>query len=840
MIVERYKIQRELSNSSKEKLHRDATSSVYENLRTDSISSSDEDTPPNSGSGTQNSFTIAPRTETDCFHRKSDSGTKDPLEETCFSENSIRRYKSFGALQNSNFNNHFCSKLYHTKRQVLNLKDYHDEARAIKDIQKFLDHPVVLFKVHHTLWEAVVEEMLQKLNSQKPELKLDIKSTKKSIISRDGVYVIPECLQGISKTPHGLETMQGFIVVIGSTNTVAENQVVMCLLDHPFNFGVGAEEIRLICIVLCPVKTKHTKSAVQVARTYATLLADDRLRHSLLNTHSPEEFAHEFEVECKRIQEVQEERERCSLSEEKTDNVDQDQKSKWYPGKDIITDVKQRSKFYASDFIKDINDCISIQKIISTTLFLYFSLLLPAIAFGVLDAKFTEGKLDAKNVIVSQALAGTLWVIFGGQHLVIIRTTIPLVIYTKVIYTISKSWAEDGSFFYTFYAMVGLVNSFFLVLYGLTGASRVMVFCSRSTEEILGLFISVAFIFDSGMYIKGEFDQYYCTSVEHVSEECNPTKPILALLLIFITVFIGVQIYNFKYSPYLTAGKRGFVADYALVVAVAVGTFIGAYLFNDVNLEKFTVNEERPLFQIVQFKTPSVSAIFTSIGVGFIMSILFFMENNIAASIVNNPSNKLQKGFSYHYDMMVSGFINAILSVFGLPLVHGSLPHSPLHVRALADIEEHVENGHLSENVVYVRETRLTTLISHIMIAASVFLVPYPLNMIPIPVLYGLFSFLSITALNQFQIWERLVLIFTEQSLYPPFHYVRKVPQKIIHCFTLIQLVQVGILCAVSFAGSAYLKMLFPFVIFLLMPIREKILPQLISERHLRSLDGEH
>eukprot|EP00116_Pleurobrachia_bachei_P004938 sb/3465200/ len=88
-------------------------------------------------------------------------------------------------------------------------------------------------------------------------------------------------------------------------------------------------------------------------------------------------------------------------------------------------------------------------------------------------------------------------------------------------------------------------------------------------------------------------------------------------------------------------------------------------------------------------------------GLGFVMSILFFMEGNISESIVSNPSNKLKKGSAFHMDMFVTGVINAILSIFCLPWVHGSLPHSPLHVRALADIEEHVENGHLTENIVY-------------------------------------------------------------------------------------------------------------------------------------------
>ena len=752
---------------------------------------------------------------------------------------------------------HSSSQLYHTKRKSLKLKNYHNNARAMKDIEKFLAQPIVLFKnkMHRTQWEEIVEEMIIKLSKEKPELNLAIKMAMKSVISKEADYLIPESVQGITHSPYGPITEQSFIVVIGETKAVTDSQVVMCVLEQPFNFGNGAEEVRFICLVFSPKKTKHTKSGVEVARTYATLLSDDRLRHNLLNTNSSERFAHEFEMECHRMQKEHQKRERVAAAKISKENETIPKKKHGIPVIGLLQDIKRRSKHYVHDYIGDLKDCTSIQKIISTTLFLFFSLLLPSIAFGVLDAHYTDGKIDVQNVIVSQALGGLLWAVFSGQHLAVIRTTIPVVIYTKIIYLISKNWAEDGSFFYTFYAMVGLTNAVFLVIYGISGVSKVMAYCSRSTEEIFGLFISIAFIVDSVKYIVKEFDLYYYSCelsvnatmgvVKRASDiaeaaDCDQTKPILSLLLVLVTVYVGVVIFNFKYSPFLNADKRVIVADYALVVAVAAGTVLGSYVFRHIELDQFHVNEDRPLFKVVTFESPSAGAVLSAIGLGFLMSILFFMEVNIAASVVNNPANKLKKGRAYHQDMVVIGLINAIMSIFGLPFVHGSLPHSPLHVRALADIEEHIDNGNLTEKIVYVRETRLTTLISNIMIGACVLMIPFPLNLIPIPVLYGQFVFLAVTSLGEFQLWERLVLIFTEQSLYPPIHYVRKVPQKIIHCFTFLQIVQLVGLCLISFAGSAYLKMFFPFAIILLMPIREKILPALISERHLHWLDGQH
>lgn len=57
----------------------------------------------------------------------------------------------------------------------------------------------------------------------------------------------------------------------------------------------------------------------------------------------------------------------------------------------------------------------------------------------------------------------------------------------------------------------------------------------------------------------------------------------------------------------------------------------------------------------------------------------------------------LKKGSAFHYDLFVIALLNGFLAMFGFPMMHGVLPHSPLHVRNLSDIEEHVEVGHVHE-----------------------------------------------------------------------------------------------------------------------------------------------
>lgn len=62
-----------------------------------------------------------------------------------------------------------------------------------------------------------------------------------------------------------------------------------------------------------------------------------------------------------------------------------------------------------------------------------------------------------------------------------------------------------------------------------------------------------------------------------------------------------------------------------------------------------------------------------------------------------HPCCRLVKGTAYHWDLLLVALINTGLSVFGLPWIHAAFPHSPMHVRALAYVEERVESGHIYE-----------------------------------------------------------------------------------------------------------------------------------------------
>ncbi len=155
----------------------------------------------------------------------------------------------------------------------------------------------------------------------------------------------------------------------------------------------------------------------------------------------------------------------------------------------------------------------------------------------------------------------------------------------------------------------------------------------------------------------------------------------------------------------------------------------------------------------------------------------------------------------------------------------------------------------VSCRIVRVRETRITGVMSHILIGLSLLMLPRPLSFIPRAVLDGLFLYLAINALNHNQLFDRILLLVTEQvrialhcfllisnafsqreqltnvvfgvqAAYPPNHYIRSVPQRKVHMFTAAQIIQLAVMCGFGFSPYPYLKMTFPILILLLLPLR--------------------
>ncbi|XP_064624285.1 solute carrier family 4 member 11-like isoform X2 [Lineus longissimus] len=778
--------------------------------------------------------------------------------------------------------------LMYSKHEKIPMKDFSAEIRASMDVENFLNQAILMLDHYGCSLHDIIETMLTRLltNEDGSHNEGLIEEAKEHIFTHDKVAVIAKTMQGTSTSyGGGFDYDQSWLVVLCSLPSVTKRHVAIARLKMPANFGRTSQEIKFIVLVIASTKEKGTKNALETGRTFATIFADMDFRLRLLDAHTEEEFKRLVWEHTKELAEEQRQLVRkrsiagISPFEEENDGSDM-----CFFARGLRCDIMRRLPHYFSDFKDGIIGHRTISKLISTTMFLYFACLLPSIAFGMLNDHNTGGKIGVTQVIYSQTISGLLFGFCGGQPLIILLTTAPLALYTKIIFAISTDYGID---FLAMFTCTGLWNCFFLMIYALFDVSKLMKWSTRSTEEIFAIFISIAFSVDAIRDIYENFAKNYdspvcdeviptvlsnmtngtddlttegvttvMTVLNQTLETVNATlngslvtdgvtqclreNSLLYLLLTLGTLWIGISLYNFTKTPFLNASKRELLADYSLPVAVLLMSFIASFVFQDIKLTPFNISTATFTFKLADMSSLTWGSVFACMGLGFPLSLLFFMDQNISSAMINNPSNKLKKGSAYHWDLFVVAILNAFLSLFGLPWVHAALPHSPLHVRALADLEDRVDQGHVYQIVVRVRETRLTAIFSHILIGLSLLMIPYPLVYIPRAVLDGLFLYVAYTALSNNELFERIMLLVTEQNAYPPNHYIRRVPQRKVHMFTLAQILQLGLLCAFGFAPIAYMKMVFPVLIMLLIPCRHKLIPRVIEKKFLKALDGSH
>lgn len=412
-------------------------------------------------------------------------------------------------------------------------------------------------------------------------------------------------------------------------------------------------------------------------------------------------------------------------------------------------------------------------------------------------------------------------------------TTAPLTVFIDVLFR----WCNSLDIpFLPFYAWTGIWTAAILIVLVLFDACYIMKYCGHFTEEIFATLIAALF--------ESEYVKPLIKSRQHDSTE----KFLLSLLLATGTFLIATILLNFRRSFLLKPIIRDLLSDFGVPIAILAMTAVRR-AFLTIEIESLEVPASIglqttsgrawviPLFDI------EMKHIFLALIPGILLETLFFLDQNISSMLVNKVENKLKKGPGYDVDLVVVSGIIIVQSIFGLPWTHAALPHSPLHARQLADMEEYEAHGRRYERVIKSRETRWTGFLTHVLFGLSI-LAKDDLKLIPLAVLYGFFLFLGMGTLDGNALWDRILLVFTQPEKYPPNHYVRRVRIQRIHLYTLIQVLLLVLLWFVKsnfYLGDTVFNtgLLFPFVIAMFIPVRLYLLPRIFTPSELHALSME-
>lgn len=539
----------------------------------------------------------------------------------------------------------------------------------------------------------------------------------------------------------------------------------------------------------------------------------------------------------------------------------------------LIADMKRRAPWYWSDFKDALNP-----QCIASIIFIYFACLTPIITFGGVMGTKTGKNMAAMEQILAGGIGGVLFSLFGGQPLIILGATGPMLVFEEILYTFCEGFGID---YLPFRLWIGIWTMLYCFILVITDASAFVRYFTRFTEESFATLIALIFIVegfkklvhvlhDSPVKVgdaNGYIDWNACQCVPKdmvdnftrfnsntsfyldyplgdcerygghlVGQACHNNVFFLSVILSLGTFALALSLKGFRTSPYFPTKVRAVVSDFAILISIMV--MVGVDVAFGVNTPKLdiplkfqpTASEKRGWIIPPLGKNP-VWTIPAAAIPALLATILVFMDQQITALIVNRREHKLKKGAGYHLDLLLVAIIIGICSLLGLPWVVAATVLSVGHVQSLFVESQCTAPGEKTQ-FLGVREQRVTGTFIFILIGLTVFIAPI-LKYLPMPVLFGLFFYMGFSALKGLQFFERLKIIFMPVKHQPDLMYLRQVPLNRIHIFTFIQLFCLAVLWAIKSTPAA---LIFPVMVLMLVAVR-KVMERIFTLYELEVLD---
>ncbi|CAL1688446.1 unnamed protein product [Lasius platythorax] len=539
----------------------------------------------------------------------------------------------------------------------------------------------------------------------------------------------------------------------------------------------------------------------------------------------------------------------------------------------LINDVKRKAPFYFSDF----KDALALQ-CVASFIFLYFACLSPIITFGGLLSEATGKNMAAMESLVSGFVCGIGYGFFSGQPLTILGSTGPVLVFETIVYEFCKK--VDWSYM-SFRFWIGTWTAVILIILVALDASACVCYITRFTEENFATLIAFIFIYKAienvlsigkkyplntipsetlgydcwckppNISLPSSYNNMNWTTLDKtacenyngtmIGDGCNaphyvPNVFLMSIILFMGTFLLSVELKDFKNALFFPSKVRQVVSDFAVIIAIfsmsTLDHFVGIPTPKLEVPAEFKPTLEGRGWVISPFqRNPLWSAIVACLP-ALLGTILIFMDQQITAVIVNRKENKLKKGCGYHLDLFILAILIEICSVMGLPWFVAATVLSINHVNSLKLESECAAPGE-KPHFLGVREQRATHILIFLMIGCSVFLTPMLRN-IPMPVLFGVFLYMGVASLKGLQFFDRILIMLMPVKYQPDYMFLRQVPLKRVHMFTVIQLTCLACLWLIKSFSST--SILFPLMLVVMIGIR-KSLDLMFTQRELKILD---
>ncbi|KAH1259120.1 putative boron transporter 2 [Glycine max] len=325
------------------------------------------------------------------------------------------------------------------------------------------------------------------------------------------------------------------------------------------------------------------------------------------------------------------------------------------PFEGIKNDLRGRLMCYKQDWTGGIKAGL---RIWAPTTYIFFASAIPVISFGEQLERDTDGVLTAVQTLASTSICGIIHSILGGQPLLILGVAEPTVIMYTFMFNFAKERPELGRDL--FLAWTG----WRVVWHAHCNALHAASYQKRQNPK------SIEFI-SSWRFANGMF----------------------ALVLSFGLLLTALRSRKARSWRYGTGWLRSLIADYGVPLMVLVWTGVSympaGSVPHGIPRRLFSPNPWSP--GAYENWTDMVHVPVVYIIGAFIpatmIAVLYYFDHSVASQLAQQKEFNLRKPSSYHYDLLLLGFLTLMCGLIGIPPANGVIPQSPMHTKSLATLK---------------------------------------------------------------------------------------------------------------------------------------------------------
>ncbi|XP_068345759.1 probable boron transporter 2 [Pyrus communis] len=374
------------------------------------------------------------------------------------------------------------------------------------------------------------------------------------------------------------------------------------------------------------------------------------------------------------------------------------------PLQGIKNDLRGRLKCYKEDWTGGFKAGF---RILAPTTYIFFASAIPVISFGEQLERSTDGVLTAVQTLVSTAVCGIIHSIVGGQPLLILGVAEPTVIMYTFMFNFAKERADLGpKLFLAWSAWVCVWTAGLLFLFAILGACSIINRFTRVAGELFGLLIAMLFMQQA---IKGLVDEFRLPEREDTSllqfiPSWRFANGMFALVLSFGLLLTALKSRKARSWRYGTGWLRSFVADYGVPLMVLVWTGVSyiptSSVPHGIPRRLFSPNPWSPgaydnWTVIKDMLNVPVLYIIGAFIPATMIAVLYYFDHSVASQLSQQKEFNLRKPSSYHYDLLLLGFLTLMCGLLGIPPSNGVIPQSPMHTKSLATLKHQLLRNRL-------------------------------------------------------------------------------------------------------------------------------------------------